>query len=1045
MCKPEKIEKAKSTGDMSTSGVFLIYLLDHCPHLTFSASRDRYEKRYEKEHSLNFVTIWSKIAAVYHGGNLPLAQIKICLLGAPLIELDGKSADFDTRKAIALLAYLAVTQESHTRDSLATLLWPELDQSRARAALRRTLSALKSAVGDEPLAIERDVVGLSPSAEISLDVDLFLGYLDVLRSHGHSSDEVCPRCLAPLSAAAELYRDDFLAGFTLRDSPSFDDWQFFQTDEFRRKFAFTLEKLVLAYAAQEEYETAIEYAHRWLALDQLQEIAHRQLMKLYVRSGRRNLALRQYRECVRILSQELGVSPLEETVQLYEAIRDNRLPAEKEPTVMKAVEVSEPPLSAERSSTREVHALVGRARETRELTQVYDSLEARGHFIVITGEAGIGKTRLAEELLAHAWTKGAVIIQSRCYEGETDLSYEPFVEGLRSGLDQSTALSKLESLSPQWLAEAARLLPELFDLFPNLPDARPLEGPGAQTRLFEAIAQFLLALCEGPVPGILFIDDLHWADAASLGLLAYLVRRVRRHPLLILGTWRAEVLMSGNRLDRLLGESQRAETATQISLSRLTSADVRELVETISQPELPHDLSKHLFQETEGLPFFVVEYLTGFLKAGSKDGTSHWALPGGVRDLLHSRLQYVDETGWQILTTAAVMGRSFDFDILRSVGGRSEEETVSALEDLVDQGLVQEVKERGEGREINYDFNHEKLRAYVYEQTSLARRRLLHRRVAEQLLNRSRFAPDPGQLAGPIAHHLRMAGEDDQAAEFYRLAGEHARQLYAHEDALKAYQTALALGHPQVSHLNTAIGDLQTLLGDYPAALSSYETAASTAADSMLPEIEHRLGNVHHRLGEWGPAESHFRSALDTLSVEDDLPLQSMIYADWSLSAHNRGDQEQAQELAGRALRIAEGVEKLGALAQVHNLLGILARGQDDLSKAQEHLQQSLELSEAMANPWMRVAALNNLALVYSQRDEIPIAISQLKTALSLCISLGDRHREAALHNNLADLYHATGSAEESMSHLKQAVRIYAEIGEQAGSWQPEIWKLVEW
>lgn len=974
-----------------------------------------------------------------------MSHLKIYLLGAPLIELDGKSADFDTRKAIALLAYLAVTGESHTRDSLSTLLWPELDQSRARAALRRTLSALKSAVGSEPLEIERDMVGFNPLEDVWLDVKDFLDYLEVVQTHGHSSEEVCSRCLAPLSAAAELYRDDFLSGFTLRDSPSFDDWQFFQTDEFRRKLAFALEKLVLGYAAQEEFETAIEYAHRWLALDQLQEIAHRQLMQLYVRSGRRNLALRQYRECVRILSQELGVSPLAETVQLYESIRDNRLPVEKEPTLRKVVEVSKPSVSVARSRAAGIHVLVGRTGEQEKLIQIYDSLEGSGHFIVISGEAGIGKTRLAEELLAHAWSRGAVIVKSRCYEGETELSYEPIVDGLRTTLNQSTAINQLESLSPQWLSESARLLPELFDLFPNLPDVKSIDGPGAQTRFFEAITQVLLALCVGPAPGILFIDDLHWADAASLDFLTYLVRRVRRHPLLILSTWRSEELAAGHRLDRLLGETQRAGAATQISLSRLTPPDLKELIDTISQPDLPSDFSDWLYQETEGLPFFVMEYLTAFLKSDPEDEASPWDLPGGVRDLLHTRLQGVGETGWQIITTAAVMGRSFDFDTLRSVSGRSEEEAIAALEDLIDQGLVQEVKERGERQEIYYDFNHEKLRTLVYDQVSLARRRLLHRRVAEQLLNRSRVAPDPAQLAGQIAHHFRMAGDDDQAAEYYRLAGEQARQLHAHEDALKAYQTALALGHPQVSHLNTVIGELQTLLGDYPAALSSFETAASTAQDAMLPEIEHKLGNVHHRLGEWGPAESHFKSALASLGQEENLQLQAMICADWSLSAHNRGRQGQAQELAGRALSLAETVQELSALAQVHNLLGILARGQGDLERAQDHLEKSLEFSEAMANPWMRVAALNNLALVHSQKDETSVAISQLNKALSLCVSLGDIHREAALHNNLADLYHASGRSEESMSHLKQAVAIYAEIGEQAGSWQPEIWKLVEW
>ncbi len=974
-----------------------------------------------------------------------MPNLKIYLLGAPLVELGGKPAEFDTRKAIALLAYLSITREDHTRDALATVLWPELDQSRARAALRRTLSSLKNAVGEGALNIEREILGLNPAAEIWLDVEVFQRHLEETQTHGHSLEKVCPRCLAPLSAAVAVYRGDFLSGFTLRDSPSFDDWQFFQTDDYRRKFASALEKLAQGYAAQEEFEKAIEVAHRWLALDQLHEPAHRQLMKLYAFVGHRNKALRQYRVCVRILSQELDVAPLEETVQLYEEIRDNRFPVEKpaspEENVVKA---SPPPLLFERSFQVD-YALVGRSDELGRLIQTYDSVAENGRFVVIEGEAGIGKTRLADEFLAHAWGRGAVVVKSRCYEGEEDLSYGPFVEGLRVALKHNTRSDWFEQLSSHWIAEVARLLPELLGLRSDLPELSPLEGPGAQSRFFEAITQFILTLCEGPVPGVLFIDDLHWADAASLDLMTYLARRVRRHPLLILSTWRAEQVGIDHRLNRLLVEMQRAGTAESISLSRLSPADVKDLVDSLSKPVFSLEISERLYQETEGLPFFLIEYLSIISKERASIEDIQWSLPGGVRDLLHSRLREVSDTGWQILTTGAVIGRSFGFNTLRAVSGRTEEEAITALEDLISQGLVREVEDRGDDVELFYDFSHEKLRTLVYEETSLARQRLLHRRVAEHLVDRARFIRESGHLAGQIAHHYQLAGEEKGAAKYYQLAGEHARGLFANEDALSHFQTALALGHVDAAYLHEVIGDLQTLLGAYDAALSSYETAAAIGKPAKLPEIEHKLGIVHHRLGEWGSAESHFQSALAVLDKQNGYRHRSSIYADWSLAAYNNGQPTRARELARKALELAEKVEDKRALAQAHNLLGILARGCGDLDRAREHLQNSLDLAQSMGDLSVRVAALNNLALVNRQDNDFETAISRLKTALSLCTTLGDRHREAALHNNLADLYHAIWKPEESMSHLKQSVIIYAEIGEQAGTWQPEVWKLVEW
>ena len=202
-----------------------------------------------------------------------MPRLRLLLLGPPRIEHDGHPIEVDTRKAIALMAYLAVTQQPHSREALATLLWPEYDQARAHAALRRTLSSLNKALGGYGLTVDREAVGLDPDASIWLDLDQFHERLTECQTHHHPLTEVCPECLKSLTAAAALYRDDFLAGFSLRDSPGFDDWRFFQNEGLRRELAGALERLMRGHSARRGYEPAIQYARRWLALDALHEPA----------------------------------------------------------------------------------------------------------------------------------------------------------------------------------------------------------------------------------------------------------------------------------------------------------------------------------------------------------------------------------------------------------------------------------------------------------------------------------------------------------------------------------------------------------------------------------------------------------------------------------------------------------------------------------------------------------------------------------------------------------------------------------------------------
>ncbi len=988
-----------------------------------------------------------------------MSRLALFLLGAPRIERDHLPINVDTRKATALIAYLALTRQRQSRDKLAALLWPDYDQAHARAALRRTLSTLNRATAGEWLNLEREQLSLHAGPDLWLDVDEFSRRLAVCRTHGHPASEVCPACVQPLAEAAALYRDDFLAGFSLRDSPDFDDWQFFQAESLRRDLAGALERLVYGYSALGKFDLAIATARRWLALDRLHEPAHRYLMQLYAWAGQRTAALHQYRECVQALEQELGVAPLEGTTQLYQAIKENHAlpppaqwqtsdaaPPEKAassqqaiPTAAPGPSSAAPPQHARQTSS---YPLVGRAAEWTALTRAYAASSAGGQLIIVEGEAGIGKTRLAEEFLVSIREQGAVVIAARCYEGETHLAYGPIVGGLRAAIAQQQP--RLESLPAHWLSEAARLLPELASLRPDTPPAPPLDSPGAQSRFFEGLKQVLHTLSGDSRPGLLFLDDAHWADSASLNFLTYLTRRLHEKPFSLLLTWRSELVPPGHRLQHLLAGATRAGSAAVLSLGRLSHSTVGELVQSTTAGDAA--LAERLYQETEGLPFFLAEYLAalanGILAAGSKN----WSLPGGVRDLLRSRLVAVSETGEQLLTAAAVIGRSFDFDTLREASGRSEEEAVTALEELLDLRLVREVQSIAD-KQITYDFNHEKLRELVYEETSLARRRLLHRRIAEALVSRARGAGagESNALAGQIARHYRLAGNEPAAAEYFKLAGERARSLYANAEALEHFQTALALGYPEPAALHEAIGDLHTLLGEYNAALRSYETAAALAGPDALAGIEHKLGTVYERRGDWELAESHFEAALAALGETGAPGMRSRLYADWSRTAHRRGETSRALDLARQALHLAEAGQEPRALAQAHNILGILTSSQGDLDQASRHLEESLALAEQLSDVGARVAALNNLALVCRASSAVDRALRLTEDALALCVAQGDRHREAALHNNLADLLHSSGRTEDAMSHLKQAVSINAEIDIEAGPLLPEIWKLTEW
>jgi DNA-binding SARP family transcriptional activator len=247
-----------------------------------------------------------------------MASLKLYLLGVPRIELDEQLVTIQRRKALALLFYLAINAKSQSRDTLATLLWPDNNQKQARLALDRHLFELREQLGGDWLESDHQTIGLRADAGLWLDVDLF-------QRHLATCADAIPMCRAILTQAVSLYRADFLTGFSLLDCPEFDEWQFFQSEGLRQQFAAALERLIQIQHDQDDYEAAIPHAWRWVALDPLHEPAQRYLMQLYAQTGQQAAALRQYQLCRQTLEDELGAAPDAQTTMLYERIRSRAL------------------------------------------------------------------------------------------------------------------------------------------------------------------------------------------------------------------------------------------------------------------------------------------------------------------------------------------------------------------------------------------------------------------------------------------------------------------------------------------------------------------------------------------------------------------------------------------------------------------------------------------------------------------------------------------------------------------------------------------------
>lgn len=656
-----------------------------------------------------------------------------------------------------LLAHLLLQRNAPlSRRHLAFTLWPDSSEGQALTNLRRELHNLRQVLpaADDFLSVHTQTIQWRSDAPFTLDVADFQQALAKARQAEKDSENVTHR-IALIEATA-AYQGDLLPG-------CYDDWVLGEREKLRHAYLDALEKLVVTLQREHEYRSAIAYAQQLLHEDPLAELAYLHLMHLHALNGDRAGALRIYHRCVTVLKRELDVEPGPAIQQAYEE-------------VLNAIE-KPPAQPVARAFVRDTPPLVGRDNEIQAMLACWHRVAGgQSHFLVVTGEAGIGKTRLVEEFLEALRRTGVPTAVMRCYAAEGELAYAPVADLLRSPAMRER-IGRLEDI---WLTQIGRLLPEILVEHPHLPPPEPMTEIWQQQRLFEALAQAVLSI---PPPLALVVDDLQWADRETLAWLHYLLRYRSPNPLLIVGAIRSAEIDAQKPLRSLLVELRRTDRLTEIPLGALSKTDTISLANQIAGAALQPGAASQLYTETEGHPLFVVEMVRAGEIAGGAGAES--ALPPKIHAVIEARLVQLSSAARRIANMAAAIGRSFVFDVLAAASHEDEDTLVRGLDELWRRQIIREQSD------TEYDFSHDKIREVTYASLSMANRRLLHRRIAAAM--EAVYAPNLDRFSHQIAHHYDAAGLTDKAIAYYQRAGQKAQHIYANADAVQLFTRALEL------------------------------------------------------------------------------------------------------------------------------------------------------------------------------------------------------------------------------------------------------------
>ena len=721
------------------------------------------------------------------------------------------------QQAIRLLAYLLLNRErSQSREHVAFTLWPDDDEADARANLRRKLHLLLRALppSREPWILTTTTsVGWNPAAPYRLDVADF-------EAHSRSAET--------LAEADALYAGDLLVDL-------YDDWIVRERDRLRTAAMENLLMLVARAQKRRDYAEAIRYAQRLRALDPWREDAVRALIGLRYDSGDRAGALTEYERFRAGIAAEMGVEPMPETVCVYERVLAQADTSQATAAPAAASSARRETLPAKRPVGL---PFVSRAREYEALATAWAAASnGGGACVLVTGEAGIGKTRLIDEFAAFADSNGARVLRGATTPFEL-MPYEPFTEALRGALP----ILRETPVEPLWLAVLATLVPQLHVAFPGLRQLIALDAEPERTRLFEAFEVVVGAL-SARRPTLLILEDLHWAGAATIGLFEYLTRHAPLHRLLIVASYREEEAPRAHPLRGLRRHLERERLLRVIPLGPLDAGAIGEIVAHLADgdPARRAALATELQAASDGNPFFLGEVIANEREAGFLDETARrWRRHETAEDAglslastLSARLERLPPRVRSLAEIAAVIGRAFSAELVREVSGTDERSTLDGLGELLDRRLVREVDAGG----TDYTFSHQLIQAAVYAQMSAEARSRRHRRAGNVI--EDIYSEQIEQHAGDLAAHFDRGGEPERAAEYYCLAARRALTLHASDEAQMLAERSRVLTLDNVTRFRAVeiIEEAARRLGDRDGQREAIAQLHSLAQHADDPEL----------------------------------------------------------------------------------------------------------------------------------------------------------------------------------------------------------------
>jgi DNA-binding SARP family transcriptional activator len=910
-------------------------------------------------------------------------------------------------------------------DQLLEILWPDQDPLVARRRLHVRISQLRKALGagGSSGCIATMEGGYSFRADADCWIDSY--EFEALAQQGRLCQENNDRAeaIAAYEAARALYRGDFL------QEDLYADWAFAERERLRERFLTLLAELAECYAQQGRYRRAIACCHQLLAADPCREVAYVRLMLYHYYAGEQAQALRAYERCCQALATEIDVQPLPATADLARQIRDGTLwsaeQAPRYPPPAYEGRLFEVPYSLGHTP------LVGREREYAWLVEQWRDAEPRA--LLIEGEAGIGKSRLADEFLGYVAARGAVVLRSRMVQGERH-PYAAVVTALRPLLQKD----ELTGMPPPARAALFPLFPSLGEGQPNLPTLPELPPEEERRRLFEALAT-LVRVC-APRGTVLAVDDAHRAGQAACQLLAYLVR-----VLTVVVIYRSEETPSGHPLRAAFQPLRRQGRLAALTLKRLPPAAVQTLIDGLAGGDLPH-VAQQVVTQAAGNPLFVVALLQHMFEEGALyvEAGGRWAqagdaalsLPSTVRQTIEARLKRLNRDQRRAFDLAAVLGGEFDFALLQSASGMHQDRLLDTVDTLLDAVLLAEP--RAVGRR-EFAVAHDCYAEVAYDTLPRVRCRQLHCQAAEAI--EQVYAADLAPHYAGLAYHFGRAGVPSRERPYAKLAGQQAAAQFANDEAVAHLSRALELTAAgeatERRDLLLTLERVHEVLGARQAqlqALAELEALAGVLDDDELRAM------VAIRRARYAIVTSDFAAAV--LAARDgaslagkcrDIALEASARNQWGSALINLEDLEAARQQLEAALALARAAQLRWLEGDILRTMGNLCSWQHRFAECMASYEGALSIHRQVGDRRGELSALNNLSVQASRLGGQAMARDWLQQALLICRETGDRFAEAVVLFNLATGFDVEGDFQAARAHYEHSLSIRREIGAREG------------